>query len=201
MTTIANLNNALAGAAEAVRRSLVHVRTRRGGGAGVVWRDDLVITNAHVAHRSPVSVVLLDGQAVEGRLTALDADADLAAIAVDVPGLAPAIIGDSQALRPGELAFAHGHPWGISGVVTSGAVIGVGADWPGLPAVDGRREWLVVNMRLRPGNSGGPVLDAAGRVIGIAAIMAGPNVGMAIPSHIVERFVRAHIRQREPVIA
>ena len=196
-TLVDQLNGALSDAMESVRDALVQVQVPgRGGGAGIVWRDDgLIVTNAHVVGRGPAEVVLRDGRLLEARLVARSRRLDLAVLSVDAPGLDAAPIGDSMALRAGELVFALGHPFGVAGAVTSGVVIGLEPDGPAARRPDGEREWLVVHMRLRPGNSGGPVLDARGRVVGISTIMAGPDMGMAVPSHVVAAFLGERVEQ------
>ena len=200
-TLVDQLNGALSDAMESVRGALVQVQVpRRGGGAGIVWRDDgLIVTNAHVVGRGPAEVVLRDGRLLETRLVARSRRLDLAVLSVDAPGDAPALrtapIGDSMALRAGELVFALGHPFGVTGAVTSGVVIGLEPDAPTTRRRDGHREWLVVGMRLRPGNSGGPVLDARGRVVGISTVMAGPDMGMAVPSHVVAAFLAERVER------
>ncbi|MCI0821280.1 MAG: trypsin-like peptidase domain-containing protein [Chloroflexi bacterium] len=197
-TLVDQLNGALSDAMESVRDALVQVQVPgRGGGAGIVWRDDgLIVTNAHVVGRGPAEVVLRDGQRLEARLVARSRRLDLAVLSVDAPGLDAAPVGDSMALRAGELVFALGHPFGVAGAVTSGVVIGLEPDGPDARRrPDGEREWLVVHMRLRPGNSGGPVLDARGRVVGISTIMAGPDMGMAVPSHVVAAFLGERVEQ------
>ncbi|MCH8848198.1 MAG: trypsin-like peptidase domain-containing protein [Chloroflexi bacterium] len=197
-TLVDQLNGALSDAMESVRDALVQVQVPgRGGGAGIVWRDDgLIVTNAHVVGRGPAEVVLRDGRLLEARLVARSRRLDLAVLSVDAPGLDAAPIGDSMALRAGELVFALGHPFGVAGAVTSGVVIGLEPDGPDARRrPDGEREWLVVHMRLRPGNSGGPVLDARGRVVGISTIMAGPDMGMAVPSHVVAAFLGERVEQ------
>ena len=197
-TLVDQLNGALSDAMESVRDALVQVQVPgRGGGAGIVWRDDgLIVTNAHVVGRGPAEVVLRDGRLLEARLVARSRRLDLAVLSVDAPGLDAAPIGDSMALRAGELVFALGHPFGVAGAVTSGVVIGLEPDGPDARRRrDGEREWLVVHMRLRPGNSGGPVLDARGRVVGISTIMAGPDMGMAVPSHVVAAFLGERVEQ------
>ena len=196
-TLVDRLNGALSDATDGVRDALVQVHVPgRGGGAGIVWRDDgLIVTNAHVIGRGPAEVVLRDGRRLEARLVARSRGLDLAALAVESPGLRAASIGDSMALRAGELVFALGHPFGVTGAVTSGVVIGLEPDAPTTRHRDGRREWLVVGMRLRPGNSGGPVLDAHGRVVGISTVMAGPDMGMAVPSHVVAAFLAERVER------
>src|SRR5690606_27501811 len=99
-------------------------------------------------------------------------------------GLAPVKLGDSRKLRPGEVVLAVGTPHGLRGAVTVGVVSGVERTWP-LP--DGRRvEAVVAHVTLRPGNSGGPLVDVHGRVVGVNALAMGPRLGVAVPSHVVE---------------
>ena len=190
-TLVDRLNGAFSDAVERVREALVQVQVPyHGGGAGIVWRPDgLIVTNAHVVGRGPVAVVLPDGRRLEARLVARSRRLDLAALAVEADVLTAAQIGDSRALRAGELVFALGHPFGITGAVTSGVVSGADPDSPASAPRRRAHEWLVLHMRLRPGNSGGPVLDARGRVVGISTVMAGPDVGMAVPAHVVEEFI------------
>ncbi|NDJ52712.1 MAG: hypothetical protein GYB68_06460, partial [Chloroflexi bacterium] len=97
-------------------------------------------------------------------------------------------LGNSLALRPGEWVLAMGHPWGVRGAMTSGIVIGVGGDLPENPMPG--REWVAVSLHYRPGHSGGPLINAAGHVIGINTVMTGPDVGLAVPSHVIQRFLR-----------
>ena len=103
-------------------------------------------------------------------------------------------IGDSQRLQAGELVLALGFPWGVTGGATSGVVIGVGA---GLPELRGDgREWLAASLHLRPGHSGGPMIDALGRLVGINTMMNGPDVGVAVPVHVAKRFLKQADEQR-----
>ena len=97
-------------------------------------------------------------------------------------------LGEAQQLRAGELVFAVGHPWGVARAATAGVIIGLGGDMPEMAT--GQREWLMVSLVLRPGNSGGPLVDAAGRLLGVNTIMTGPEVGGAVPVHVVKAFLR-----------
>ncbi len=104
-------------------------------------------------------------------------------------------MGDSAALQPGDWVTAIGHPWGVSGAANGGVVIGTGADLPELSPSS--REWVAVSMRLRPGNSGGPLVDARGRLIGINTMITGPSVGMAVPVNAVKRFLRQFLGTKQ----
>jgi S1-C subfamily serine protease len=189
-TFLENLNNDLASVVELVRRSLVQISNgRRGAGAGVVWREDgVIITNALVIRRESPEVILPDGGTTSGKVLALNTDLDLAALHVSNENLTPIEVRDSNDLSPGEWVFALGHPWGVAGAATGGVVIGFGAQIPENPRP--QQEWIAVNLPLRPGHSGGALVDAQGRLIGINAIMSGPSVGLAIPAHVVEGFLQ-----------
>ena len=187
---IQQLNKEIADVTERVRGSLVQVRNGgRGNGAGTIWHPQgLILTNAHVVERGPLQVKLTDGRTLPARLLARDASIDVAALAVNATGLPTIELGDSSRLKPGRLVLALGHPWGIVGAVAAGVVIGVGPDWPELSG--SKREWIVVSLNLRPGNSGGPLIDDYGRLIGINTVMTGPEVGMAVPVHVIKRFLK-----------
>ena len=183
------LNAEMTGLAGRVRQSLARVSNgRSGAGAGTIWNaEGLIITNAHVVHQDRPTVTLPDGRSLPARVLAYDAGRDLALLRVEARGLVPLELGDARSLRPGELVFAAGNPWGLSGSVTSGIVIGLGHDLPEVAA--GRREWLMLSLVLRPGNSGGPLIDTHGRLLGINTIMTGPGVGGAVPVHVVKSFL------------
>jgi len=184
--------------AERLRRSTVQVfsgEKDRGGGSGVIWDDGgLIVTNAHVA-RSPNSTVeLWDGRSFQARLVSHDPQRDLAALRIPAGGLMPAVAGDSSALRPGELALAIGSPLGFAGALSTGVVHSVGPI-PGM----GRQSWVRASVRLAPGNSGGPLANAQGHVIGInTAIVHG--LGIAVPSRDVGTFLRRGARPRLGVV-
>jgi serine protease Do len=95
--------------------------------------------------------------------------------------LPAAVVGDSERLRPGELVLAAGHPFGMAGAVVTGVVHAT----PGHAAP----RWIQADLRLAPGNSGGPMADARGRVIGINAMIAG-RLALAVPSHVVGGFLQ-----------
>jgi serine protease Do len=190
------LNQGLAAVADTARRSLVRVNSgrgpMRGNGSGTVLQaDGLIVTNAHVVGRGALSVTLPDGRDLPARVLAADTALDLAAVMVEASGLPTVILGDSKRLQAGEIVFAMGYPYGVDGGSTGGVVIGTGADLPEMPISN--REWIALSLHLRPGHSGGPLLDSAGRLVGINTMITGPNVGFAIPVHVVKRFLRAAI--------
>ena len=100
-------------------------------------------------------------------------------------------LGDSRHLAAGEWVTALGHPYGVHGAVSSGVVIEVGPDLPESPGKG--REWIAASLKLRPGHSGGPLLDAQGCLVGINTIMAGSNVGLAVPVHVVKKFLKDNL--------
>jgi S1-C subfamily serine protease len=186
------LNNGLADVIDRVHQSLVHISNGRGAGAGTIWHSDgLVITNAHVIHgHHALNVTLPDGRTLPAQVIASNTELDLAALAVSANDLPTIEIGDSRTLKPGQWVMAVGHPWGIQGAVTSGVVIGAGAN---LPEMQPGREWIALSLHMRPGHSGGPLVDSAGRLVGINTMITGPDVGFAIPVQVVKTFLKETI--------
>src|SRR5262245_28314273 len=157
------LGRELAELASVLRRSTVEVHTRgAGAGSGIIWSaNGLIVTNAHVARTERATVVLSDGRELAGLVTAHDPPRDLATISVDATSVAlePAAIGHPTDLRTGDVVVALGHPLGFTGAIAFGVV----------HVVETRRgapRWIRADIRLAPGNSGGPLADARGRVIG-----------------------------------
>jgi serine protease Do len=171
-------------------QSVVEIRLDHSVGSGFTWAFDVVVTNAHVARASRLEVRLPDGQTRMARLRLADREHDLAIL--DVPGLGlPAVLRrDPRLLRPGEVVFAIGHPWGVPHAFCSGVVHAVGPLPPGYPVPDGvrRRTWVQADLRLAPGNSGGPLADAAGRVVGINTMIAA-GLALAVPVTEVDALV------------
>lgn len=191
---------ALADMLARVRDSVVLVRSgRQGSGSGVVWRSDgIVMTNHHVvARRDDATVVFSDDREIAARVIAREPALDLAALRVERDGLDAVPIGHSEHVRVGELVLAVGNPWGHRGVVTAGVVSAIGE--VETPWRRGKAEYIRSDVRLAPGNSGGPMLDAHGQVIGINAMIFGGDLGVAIPSHIATQFLTVAEGQR-PVL-
>jgi serine protease Do len=174
----------LAALATDLRRVTVEViGNGHGVGSGVVWAPDWVVTNAHVAPRDHATVRGA-GSSVYGRVIGRDARADLALLHVPGLGVSAAICAPAGELRVGSLVVAVGHPFGVRGALTTGIVHAIDS------AVPGHRAWIQSDLRLAPGNSGGPLADARGRVVGINAMIVG-GLALAIPVDEVTRFVRA----------
>lgn len=189
---MAALNDELAATAAALSRSTVQVQNRRfASGSGTIWNSNgLIITNAHVLKGSRATVKLSDGCIFDATCTRSDRYLDLAALKIDATDLPVATIGDSNALRVGELVLAVGNPLGALGALTTGIIHAISPK-------DSRRQWVQADIRLAPGNSGGPLADAQGRVIGINTVIAG-GIALAIPSNTVERFL--HLSGERPYL-
>ncbi len=160
-------------------------------GSGTIWHSDgLIITNAHVVAGRQLVATLHSGEDLPVQVLAMDKQLDVAALAVDARDLPTIVIGDSHALKPGDWVLALGHPWGIRNSLTSGVVIGTGDALPEMPR---GRDWIALSLHLRPGHSGGPLLNAEGKLVGINTMITGPDVGFAIPAHLVKQFLRETI--------
>ena len=173
--------------AEQLRRSTVLIQAGgRGSGSGVIWSSEgMIVTNAHVVHGSKLYVQLWDGRQFNAAVTVRDPRHDLAALRISADSLPAACPADSSQLRPGELAIAIGNPLGFVGALTTGVIHAIGP----LRAL-GPQAWVQASVRLAPGNSGGPLADARGQVIGINTMVAG-RLALAIPSNAVRDFFAA----------
>ncbi len=179
------LNTDLAALAETARAGLVRVGVwgMLGVGSGIIVHPaGLVLTNAHVVRAEILRVRLADGREFRARVLGRDSTADLAVLLIDATDL-PALELAPAEPTPGSLVMALGHPWGVEAAASFGVVTGTSTDEAG-------REWVLVNLRLRPGNSGGPLVDAAGRVVGINTIMTGPETGAAVSVRSARAFLR-----------
>jgi serine protease Do len=181
------LSEAIADIVAEITPSVVLVGQGGSHGAGVIWRSDgIVITNRHVIRDDRVDVVLDDGRKYTGIVAARHPDRDLAVVKIAADGLPAARLGDSSTVRPGQIAIAVGHPPGTRCAATAGIVVAAGQ----AATLEGPRtgDWLQTDVTLRPGNSGGPLVDARGGVIGINTMVSG-RLALSIPSSAVERFV------------
>lgn len=180
ISTPTSITLELAAVAEKLRRSTVQVRSDRlSAGSGVIWNSDgLIITNAHVAPKERAIVELYDGRVFEAVVTEKDSQRDLAALRVEATDLHAAMIGDSDTLRVGELVMAVGNPLGLVGALTTGIIHATSS-----------QKWVMADVRLLPGNSGGLLADAQGQVIGINTMIA-DGLALAVPSKVVERFLK-----------
>ncbi len=178
--------------------SIVQVRNEgRGVGTGIIWSaDGYVITNHHVVptDKSTIQVHLSDDRILEAKVIDRHPKQDLAMLHIAADNLQAASVGDSSKLRVGEWVFAIGNPWGQRGVVTAGIVSGISATKEN--GDDSPRRYIKSDVHLAPGNSGGPLLDAEGKVIGINAMIFGGDLAVAIPSNVVSSWLAGLPKRR-----
>jgi S1-C subfamily serine protease len=182
---------------ERVAPAVAHVRRGRGGGSGVVIAPDgYLLTNSHVVEGADeVEVAFPDGASYRAPVVGTDPATDLALVRVLGPTLVAAELGDSDALRVGQLVIAIGDPLGLQSTVTTGVVSALGRS---LRANDGRiiENIIQTDTALNPGNSGGPLVDTHGKVVGVntAIIAMAQGIAFAIPAATARLVATALIR-------
>ena len=199
-------SHAVSTAVDRVAPAVAHVRVERaraargreGSGSGfLITPDGYLVTNSHVASGAAATEVTLpDGRTADARIVGDDPDSDLAVLKVQANDLAWIRFGDSSGVRVGQVAIAIGSPFGFQHTVTAGIVSALGRS---MRAQTGRLldNVLQTDASLNPGNSGGPLVDARGDVIGVntAVIMGAQGICFAIASSTAERVATALIRE------
>ncbi len=200
-------SRAVTAAVARVRPTVVHIRVERssrraqpreGAGSGfIITPDGYLVTNSHVAGgASALQATLPDGRTVDGELVGDDPDSDLAVVKIGAEGLAYGRLADSTRVQVGQLAIAIGSPYGFQHTVTAGIVSALGRSMRG---ATGRLldNIIQTDAALNPGNSGGPLIDSVGAVIGVntAVILPAQGICFAIASNTAERVAIALIRE------
>ncbi len=180
--------------AEALRRSTVQVKTEAnesgGLGSGVMLSGDSILTNAHVARGSGITIECWDGTPATAIAIRSDSRRDLCLLqcSTNLSGV-PVTFADSDRLQSGTPVFAVGNPLGFIGAVSRGVIKSVGPVAYRSPLL--RQSWVCAWLRLAPGNSGGPLADFSGNVIGINTMVISGGLALAVPSASVQSFLKS----------
>ena len=203
-TAVLAQDQLLADVYQRVNPAVVNITFARGSGSGFVYDDQgHIITNNHVVENNgKLWVTFADGTMVPAKVVGTDPGSDLAVIQVDgqASRLHPVTLGDSESLRVGQLAAAIGNPFGLQGTMTAGIISALGRVLPEESSSFAIVDMVQTDVPINPGNSGGPLLDSAGRVIGVTTMIlsqtgVSSGVGLAVPVATVKKVVPTLIAQ------
>jgi serine protease Do len=183
LTAVLGAQAAVSALSERIRQSTVELRAGPHQlGAGIAWGDGLILTNAHVATHDRLEITNSLGVTRPGQVLARDPGRDLALLRVDGLNVTPVSLGRADRLRSGMLVFAVGHPLGVVGALSAGVVhaVGTAPELAALPGPARRYRWLQLDLDVAPGNSGGPVLDVSGSVVGLTTMIVA-GLALAVP--------------------
>ena len=176
-------------------RDQARVQNSLGSGV-IVTKEGHIITNTHVVDQvDEIEVQLSDGRTTKARLVGADEQIDLAVLKIDVPGVTPLKLADSDTVQPGDSVVAVGNPFGLQETVTDGII-----SWKGQPnSADFRGDLLQTNAAINPGNSGGPLINVRGEVVGINEQIVSRSggsegIGFAIPSNTVRTVLESVLK-------
>jgi S1-C subfamily serine protease len=189
-------------------RALIPTEAREGTGSGFAWDDSgHVVTNYHVIHDADeIEVTTADHRTWTAQLVGFEVEKDIAVLEVRAPAgaLPPLAVGNSAGLRVGQDVFAIGNPFGLDQTLTTGIISGLGREMPAKYRESERGQRLLTDLiqtqaPINPGNSGGPLLDSAGRLIGMNTAIVSPSgasagIGFAIPVDTINRIVTEILR-------
>ena len=187
---------------------LIPTETREGTGSGFLWDDrGHVVTNYHVIHdSSELEVTLANHEIYRALIVGYEVEKDIAVLAIEAPKdrLKPLAVGSSSDLRVGQSVYAIGNPFGLDQTLTAGIISGLGREMPAKFEEEGRGQRLLTDLiqtqaPINPGNSGGPLLDSAGRLIGMNTAIVSPSgasagIGFAMPVDTINRVVTELVR-------
>jgi serine protease Do len=202
MNGLDNLSIVISETLAELKHGMVIVQGRQdSAGAGMVVKSSaqnpsLILTNNHVLNGRSPRIYLEDGHEFPAEILARDPEIDLALIQIEAGGLQPVSLAGKDGLRVGQLVFAIGHPWGQRNFVTAGVLSALlTAETRGSR---GRVPILRIDAALAPGNSGGPLVNAAGEVIGINTLIMGGDQGVAIPAYLASGWINQVAQVTKP---
>lgn len=192
--SLQGFSDQLAALVESASKSVVRVDARyRIAGTGIVWASDVILTADHVVEREEGIQVSFNGNSHPVELVGRDPSTDIAALRVKGASLTPANIGDPKALKLGHLVAALGRPWGEEPIASVGVVSGKGLGFRGRSRL---RDGLIqTDLVLYPGFSGGPLIDASGRVVGMNSATLGRGISFAVPADTAGQVVTALLHE------